>query len=1111
MFTACLLFVVPSIAGLHLAEADVGEGHLGLLGWDELDNEYDDGQGPNYAGRGPRWITRNLVVGRPIPVCSDDFPNATREAIARWNEALQITAFIMLGGLAACDTSTPKDEFEPGDLVINLIVARGIMDGNDSVSPIDSSIGCPGRFFDMGKWKLTNRACAGFDHMGYNNDGDPFVHSANEELRTYYGRAHVIVNPWLQQYCRDIYPTPAPDPSPPSPPGCTEDPAKRPYNTNLVQDLTHELGHILGLADYYCNHSGVRVWEEAEGDETEGKFVLVEHPDKTTVEDGLTLMNSWNLVPQCAPSDGFPTARDLRDYTAVYTPAAVMDLGTARTEPLYNAFWLTWTQDAVFAESDFEVQRWDGAASGWTGIASIGANAIAVAVGNQPVGSQRYRVVARTHALPDCPPEQEVLLGCTPHGHVHGAASTEVRVPVRPVPLPTPTDARATSPTATTLTLSWIAPADTSLYKLAYTVSADCDAADAVSWFTSSSADVAQGATETTSATVTYEFSSLDPSTTYRLCVRSVQETAPGFEIESDWAEAMGTTTALPQPTNLTVRGVTDSKATLHWSKATGADSYEVQIDGADVEATLGKDATSYEFTLPSADTAYKLGVAAKRGDQLSAFATLTLLKPPSGIEQDTITHNSVKYTWEDGNPTGSATAAEVKIGAAGTKRTADSTEYHTFNNLSASTRYTFYIRLKNDQGPSAWRTKTVTTPARPTCGAQPSQVLSKTETLSPTYAWTVSGSLASYIKTTVTRTQTRTSLGWLGHPTCAWNYSSWGAWVAQTTSEVVRTRTRPNPVVTTEEVGRTTVEGKWWAFGDLPGGLPPDPPGSCYFEYYLQDRYSLAEFTTWWTFNTSRGRWELDASTKRQTGLQSDYIYTWYSTGMRQYCATSEDGVAGASAPTAPPSGTLLPGDYVMAWGGEWFGFTIPSDAQVQWTSRTVGEQEAMVFSLAGGAEVVIIPSQIATNPPTSDNATLSAIVESFRAETDPAKLPASAQQQTCAEAPARDDAGALTLDLNAQWCSVVSSGGELSVRYDEDRISLTIPAERVWLIFAAAQSESAAAAGIWVMERQSKAYLILNPSDGAELNRHTPADAAALHALLDAIAASASTPATE
>ena len=496
-----------------------------------------------------------------------------------------------------------------------------------------------------------------------------------------------------------------------------------------------------------------------------------------------------------------------------------------------------------------------------------------------------------------------------------------------------------------------------------------------------------------------------------------------------------------PVPTGLTVSNVTDNGATLSWSASSWAKGFEVQLDDKDVETTLNKNARSYSFTGLTSGKAHTLSVKATRDGLESAFATLTLLKPPSSITRSTTTHNSVKYTWTDGNPTGSATAAEVKIGAAGTKRTADSTTYHTFNNLSASTRYTFYIRLKNNQGPSAWRTKTVTTPARPTLPprVRPAQ---------------------------------------------------------------------PDPVVTTERVGQRT-EYQWRPYGDLPGGLPPDPPGACYYLLFERERYRLAEFETSWRFDESSWMWKLDPASKRQIGLETEDLFTPWVENGRRHTLTCPDPPQGVSGASAPPAGTLLPGDYVMAWGGDWFAFSIPSDAQVQWGSRTVGEQEAMVFSVAGGAEVVIIPSQIATNPPTSDDATLSAIVASFRAETDPAKLPASAQQQTCAEAPARDDAGALTLDLTAQWCSVVSSGGELSVRYGEDQISLTIPAERVWLIFAAAQSESAAAAGIWVMERQSNAYVILNPSDGAELGRHIPADAAALPALLDAIAASAAPPA--
>ena len=254
---------------------------------------------------------------------------------------------------------------------------------------------------------------------------------------------------------------------------------------------------------------------------------------------------------------------------------------------------------------------------------------------------------------------------------------------------------------------------------------------------------------------------------------------AEGASGESD-AAADTTVVCTPgSPANLTVGSVTDSKAILRWNKATGADGYEVQIDGADVETTLGENATSYEFTLPSADTAYQLGVAAKRGDQLSAFATLTLLKPPSSITRSTTIHNSVKYTWADGNPTGSATGAEVKIGASGTRQTADSTTYHTFDNLSANEEYTFYIRLKNSQGPSAWRTTTVTTPAQPapplppTCAADESTKPSTTQTVTSTETRWASAGVYEYLEQrTKSQAQVR-SVTW-NSSTCTWGEGAW-------------------------------------------------------------------------------------------------------------------------------------------------------------------------------------------------------------------------------------------------------------------------------------------------------------------------------------------------
>ena len=982
-----ILFLVV-IAG-H-AEADVGDSDR--LGF--------------FPGR-PEWITRNLVDGTPIPVCSTDFPEAARNAVARWNTALRIEAFKIEQGVSDCNDIMAPGKGDGWNLehgVVRVTISLGSL--NKARTRYYGHV-FSGRYCrtdpDHPTMPRDSRACAMPEHSA----GVPRVKGNNEEWRTYYGRFEIIFNPKI--YSGDLD---------------AEQPASP--TRDLVHDMAHELGHVLGLADYYCDRPGHSDHLPS------GRVPGVKPAHKS-------LMNSWNKIPDyldptswCDPEDGLPTPRDVQDYTTVYTPAAVTEL---RAETVRDALlvWLSWKQAKVFVESGFEVQR--KISSVWHEVASVVPNATFTVVEEKPTEGQQYRVVARTQALP----HHET------HGHTHSPAEATVGVTVQPHLLLAPTNPHVTGTTVSSLTLAWTPPASTSstapMFKVKYTTGADCDASGTEFLpFTPSTSATVAGATD---ATVPYPISNLKASTQYKLCVRSVREILPGFEYESDWASTTGTTAALPLPTSLTVRDVTDSKAILHWNKATGADGYEAQIDGADVETTLGKDATSYEFTLRSADTAYQLGVAAKRGDQLSAFATLTLLKPPSSITRSTTAHNSVKYTWTDGNSTGSATGAEVKIGASGTRQTADSTEHHTFNNLSGSTEYTFYIRLKNDQGPSAWRTATVTTPAKPDPPAPP-----------------------------------------------------------------VRPRPpQPDPVVTTERVGQRT-EYDWQPYGDYEDWSPPDTPGTCYYLAFQRHRYRLAEFETSWRFDAGAWVWRLNPASKRQIGLETGEIVTpWVETAIRHTvtCPDPAQGVSGASAPTAPPAGTLLPGDYVTAWGGEWFAFSVPSDARVQWTNRTVGEQEAMVFSVAGGAEIVIIPSQIAANPPTSDDATLSAIVESFRAETDPAKLPASAQQQTCVEAPARDDARALSLDLDAQWCSVVSSGGELSVRYGADRISLTVPAGRVWLIFAAAQSESAAAAGIWVMERQSKAYVILSPTDGSELERHVPADATGLPALLDAIAASA------
>ncbi len=308
----------------------------------------------------------------------------------------------------------------------------------------------------------------------------------------------------------------------------------------------------------------------------------------------------------------------------------------------------------------------------------------------------------------------------------------------------------------------------------------------------------------------------------------------------------------------------------------------------------------------------------------------------------------------------------------------------------------------------------------------------------------------------------------------------------------------KPAPVVTTEKVGRTTVDNEWRLYADgIPGAYPPNPPGSCYWEYWQQDRYALADFETDWKWDASAWKWVLDPSTKRQVGVESDYIYEWYYTGTRYDCPPS----TGEDKPPAPPTRGLPPGDHLMAWDGDWFSFTVPVGAELTLERRTVEGQAATAFSRAGGTEIEVIPARLELNPPITENPTLAAIVTSFWAETEPAKLLPAAERHTCAESPPHAEGGALSLDLDAQWCTVVRGGGELTARWGDSQLSLNLPSGRTWVVLSAAQSQSTEAAGIWIIEWQSKSHLILDPATGVELSRRLTEGADGLSAVLDTV----------
>ena len=398
----------------------------------------------------------------------------------------------------------------------------------------------------------------------------------------------------------------------------------------------------------------------------------------------------------------------------------------------------------------------------------------------------------------------------------------------------------------------------------------------------------------------------------------------------------------------------------------------------------------------------------------------------PTGVVASSATANSLTVTW---NTVNGVTYKVRKSTTDLTGRGPESAGSHRFTGLTPSSSYTLGVQAHRGGLSSNWvNAKALSTLASPSVKASVSRascVIGGEVTVS----WTTAGGKAP-LTVSVTGPAPPTSTTVSSQTFACKTAGEQQATVRVTDSSATPVSAsatvswtvidqKPAPVVTIEEVGRTTVASEWRLYADdIPGALPPNPPGSCYWEYWQQDRYALAEFETDWKWDSASGKWVLDPTTKIQIGAETDYIYEWYFTGYRLDCGLT----AGAGTPPAPPTGALP-----------------------------------------------------------------------------------AAPRRTCAESPPRADGGALSLDLDAQWCSIVRAGGELTARYGEWQVSLDLPSDRNWLVLAASQSESTEVVGLWIIDWQSKSHLILDPTTGVELSRRLAEGAGGLAVVLDAVAGSA------
>lgn len=140
---------------------------------------------------------------------------------------------------------------------------------------------------------------------------------------------------------------------------------------------------------------------------------------------------------------------------------------------------------------------------------------------------------------------------------------------------------------------------------------------------------------------LTYEFTGLDPATSYTLEVRAYNGGG-----DSGWSSIGGTTLDLPAPTGLTIIGSDEDSITLGWDTHAYADGFEVRIDGGtpeDVGLT-----TIHIFTGLDEETLYTLEVRAYLGALFSDWASIdaTTEGPPPDAGAYTVTLKVGAHEW---------------------------------------------------------------------------------------------------------------------------------------------------------------------------------------------------------------------------------------------------------------------------------------------------------------------------------------------------------------------------------------------------------------------------------------------------------------------------------
>ena len=699
------------------------------------------------------------------------------------------------------------------------------------------------------------------------------------------------------------------------------------------------------------------------------------------------------------------------------------------------------------------------------------------------------------------------------------AASSTTKTTLRLSDVPPPTNVRVTAQAVDSATLSW-------------------DTADGYSYEVWREGDTTRRSV--TAGAGSYSFTSLSANTSYKLYVVAKQgsrESRPA---------SLATALTLPaQPSGLSVDQVTAGGLRLNWTAVSGL-SYEVALDaGAWQDA---ESAGAHSFTDLNAAQHYTLKVRASNdtGDSAPASTTGTTTAKPTcalskpGAARSTVvdsetrqvTRTGYRYTeqrdqsqrqtrtvecrngswatgaWRNsGAPTWGAWVVTSGPNCAITKQptpegrrpvNGSETQWVPDGGLEREERRSF----KQDQ------TRSVTWVGVPTCAwthgawvnsggrygfgswsrtgnlrcksAKPDKPpLGRTQTTTEK-RWNLVGTVAYDQSRTESQRQIRTAT-WVGPGTCGWSESAWRddgtpTYSAWKNTGVKRTKpaTRTWPVKT-----QITNQFQW----------DRDNTVVCIEYQETRQRYKRKYYQRTYAWNGSS--W---AGTTKLLFTDPVWSYTtWTLTGKSRLCPQGSE--------ASPPSARLPAGDYTLEWGTQWLEFTVPAGKSVDLSESSPSAGATTIsFSLTdGSAELAITASMfaadgsLATGPTVSDPI-LAAIKKSLSLAVSP-PAGASTTESDVVEADcalvAWPETGAAAVDLDSGLCAVAAGGGAVAVTHASRTLSLTLTAERDWLITRGLTNEDDTAASFWFVDLASGSAIALDPATGDEATRTLPDDA--------------------